>query len=189
MGESEAGPAVEVEKAEEMIANAFIGIMGIFILIIGLSMLLVEIIDFRRKCHATNWPHVTGRILLSDFSADEGEDERLWSLSIKYEYEIARVRYESEFSAVCRQNILDTKRRSMESKRTSRWSRLFALHWRHPKGSGVQVYYDPDKPKVSFIERDISPAEVFEKLVGPLIFIPLGGFIIASALGWIEFKD
>jgi len=141
-----------------VIGPLFAGVGGLVVLVIIRGMVIEE--------RSAEWPQVYDGKVLASSVVETRTESVSYSVKVRYEYTVDGVRNTSDrikFGAV------SGGKRSAEAT----WER-------YPAGSLVTVYYDPEKPSSSVLERDMEAGSNFFVLLIGLVILGAG---IAMTLG------
>lgn len=114
-----------------------------------------------------DWPTTAGTVLHSRVVREGGKGESKFVPLVRYSYEVAGIRYESE-------------RRSLASSKT-RQSTAEAICRDYPPGGAVTVHYDPEKPGESLLVVGPSHETVPLAVIGGILLV-LSGFLFTRGL-------
>jgi hypothetical protein len=117
--------------------------VSIFAACFGLLVLLFFLASWRRSRVAANWPMVRGTVLKSGWekvSSDSDSKTRSYAPAVEYRYRVNNVDYTS---------------RQIKLGATLSASQAYAekVAGRYPKGSAIDVHYDPANPSVAALEN------------------------------------
>jgi len=125
--------------------------------VIGLGLLITGASKILMANDSENWPGVQGVILTSKVSVSSGEDSDTYGADVTYRYKVKGKRYKGDKVTVSEVS-------------TSNQGRAVKIVKRYPKRKKVMVYYDPDDPETSVLERGISGGSWLMPGVGGMFF-------------------
>src|SRR3989344_4223740 len=129
-------------------------------IIIGLIFFITGIINIVRGFSSKNWPSVQGKIISSDIQIHRNiRQGSNYSSAILFEYFINGTRYFSN-----RVSFGGTSSKLISIQR---------VLVKYPIGTGVLVYYNPQKPQIAVIEPGVTFSTIIFTLVG-IIFTIVG---------------
>ncbi len=133
-------------------------IIGVLLFIGGITYLLqIGLPGLKRTIEGKNWPHTSGLVLESSKKENAiGAKKRSFVFKFKVEYKVEDSTY--------------VLQRFHQSDRDS-WERYAKVVEVYPRGSHIDVYYDPQNPASSnyFLERNFGM--IFLLLLIPIIVI------------------
>ena len=146
-----------------------------YIIAIGISAVILIYIgsDILKAQKSRSWPTASGTVLDSGMEShqsrdDDGDIKTTYGATIQYKYTVDGQEFVGD-------------RRTFSNVRTSSVRNTEKILERYPRGSSVDVFYDPDDPSSSVLESGVGAATYILLLV-PIGFLVFG---IAGALGFI----
>jgi NADH:ubiquinone oxidoreductase subunit 3 (subunit A) len=141
---------------------------------IGVSMLIKLIANFRKANQSKQWSTTNGEIISSELDAqtstdEEGNQSTTYIAQVFFRYQVGGLEYESG-----RINF-------NYGMRTSNIRKQQSIVEQYPQGSTVTVFYDPDNPEESVLERRVNGA--FTTIIVSAVFITIGLIVAVSSLG------
>ena len=144
-----------------------LGLFGSAFLTVGLLVSWFLFVQPLLQWSAANsWPTTDGTITSARIESHRGDDSTTYSAEFTYQYEVGGNKFEGD-----RYNFFN-----VSGSRKSAKKRLNA----HPVGSKTDVYYDPDNPSNSVMNRDLGWFLLFGLI--PMIFVIVGGAIVYAAV-------
>ena len=130
----------------------------------GSVCLYLSLAELERAYHSKSWPQVEG-VIVSSETSDEYIDPGLWTLEIDYEYVVDDFKYKANFR---------------ESWCCWGWTLRDRMARAFPQGGRVPIYYDPQDPRESVLERGMGWERFpFLHTSSALMFSALGvGFLL-----------
>lgn len=155
-------------------AAYFIIIAGLIFLGFGIGMLIKLAQNYQKLQRSKHWLSTKGVITSSDLDAqlstdDEGFQTTTYLAKINFAYEINGINHESD-----RINF-------DYGMRTSNLRKQQTILEQYPVNSEVTVYYDPDDPSQSVLEKRVNGA--FTTILVSAVFIAIGIILAISSLG------
>ncbi len=141
---------------------------------IGVSMLIKLVASFRKASQSKQWSTTKGEIISSELDAqtsadEEGNRSTTYIAQVFFRYQVGGLEYESS-----RINF-------NYGMRTSNIRKQQSIVEQYPQGSAVTVFYDPDNPEESVLERRVNGA--FTTILVSAVFIIIGLIVAVSSLG------
>lgn len=135
-------------------------VVGVLFVLIGLGLIGKAVKDWRRYRKSENWIPIAALITTSyvDESVGSGEDPATYTPIIRYAYEFMGKNYEGSRVSFGSEEKSYEKRKKAEK-----------VVARHPAGSQPTIYYNPDDPAQSVLERKFDPYQAIWGLIVGLI--------------------
>lgn len=141
--------------------------LGVF-LVVGLGLVIFGVSEMMKAKDSENWPSVTGVVLKSKVSVDSSGDGTTYGADVTYRYKVKGKRYQGDKVTVSEVS-------------TSSRGRAQKIVKRYPKKKKVAVYYDPEEPETSVLEKGVSGGSWLMPGVGAMfLIIPLIMLILAE---------
>ncbi|MGJ8656430.1 MAG: DUF3592 domain-containing protein [Akkermansiaceae bacterium] len=141
--------------------------LGVF-LMAGLAMLGFGISNMITAKESESWPSVKGVVLTSKVSVNSDSDGTTYGADVTYKYVVDKQRYEGD-------------RVAFGEVSTSSRNRAQKIVKRYRKGKKVAIFYDPNEPEVSVLEKGVSGGSWLLPGMGVLFFfVPLGILIFTE---------
>ena len=144
------------------------------VVFVGFGMYLVVhgLVDATRAQRSSAWPSVMGAVLTSEVEkSGGGEGGPTYRAGVTYEYDVQGSTHVS-------------KRVHFADDRTSwGWSKAKRLVAKYRPEQRVDVYYDPDNPKISVLEPGFNSAIIAKEIFG-LIFLGISIFAFTKLPPW-----
>lgn len=152
----------------------FIIIVCLLFISIGVGMLIKLVQQFGKLQQSKHWISTSGKITSSDLDAqvtteDDGYQTTTYLAKVNFTYEANGNTYESD-----RVNI-------DYGMRTSNIRKQQSVVEQYPVGSNVTVYYDPEDPSQSVLEKKVNGA--FTTILVSAVFIAIGVVLAVTSLG------
>lgn len=150
----------------------FLIVAGVLFAGLGAYWIGEWVFELRKAGRSWGWPRVTGKILKSERGEPTVYDDGTIGhcVNVFYEYEVNGVRYESD--RVSFFGYLGGLKEHEASQAHARYL---------PIGKEIFVYYDPEQPAFSVLER----GKRYIGLKGGLFFLILG--TVSAAIGFLEY--
>jgi len=152
----------------------FIIIVCLIFFGIGISMLINLTQHYGKLKQSKNWLSTNGKIISSDLDAhistdDDGYQTTTYLAKVNFTYEVSGRTYKSD-----RVNF-------DYGMRTSNVRKPQSVVEQYPSGSDVTVYYDPEDPQQSVLEKRVNGA--FTTIMVSAVFIGIGVIVAVTSLG------
>lgn len=152
----------------------FIIIVCLIFFGIGIGMLVKLAKHYGKLQQSKNWLSTNGKIISSDLDAqistdDDGYQTTTYLAKVFFTYEVNGNSYESD-----RVNF-------DYGMRTSNVRKPQSVVEQYPTGSDVTVYYDPEDPQQSVLEKRVNGT--FTTILVSAVFIAIGVVLAVSSLG------
>ena len=152
----------------------FIIIVCLIFFGIGIGMLVKLAKHYGKLQQSKNWLSTNGKILSSDLDAqistdDDGYQTTTYLAKVFFTYEVNGNSYESD-----RVNF-------DYGMRTSNVRKPQSVVEQYPTGSDVTVYYDPENPQQSVLEKRVNGT--FTTILVSAVFIAIGVVLAVTSLG------
>jgi hypothetical protein len=152
----------------------FIIIVCLIFFGIGIGMLVKLAKHYGKLQQSKNWLSTNGKIISSDLDAqistdDDGYQTTTYLAKVFFTYEVNGNSYESD-----RVNF-------DYGMRTSNVRKPQSLVEQYPTGSDVTVYYDPENPQQSVLEKRVNGT--FTTILVSAVFIAIGVVLAVTSLG------
>ena len=144
-------------------------IFGLIFVGVGGFLAVFTLVDLRSAKRAAAWPQVQGKVRTSRVVERETRRGTSYSAEVKYEYEVDGIQHTSDRIKFEWQS---TGYRSAE-----------ATAERYPAGSPMPVYYDPQEPSLSVLEREIEVGSVIFVILFGLLFVGFGIYMLSGLFG------
>jgi len=152
----------------------FIIIVCLIFFGIGIGMLVKLAKHYGKLQQSKNWLSTNGKIISSDLDAqistdDDGYQTTTYLAKVFFTYEVNGNSYESD-----RVNF-------DYGMRTSNVRKPQSVVEQYPTGSDVTVYYDPENPQQSVLEKRVNGT--FTTILVSAVFIAIGVVLAVTSLG------
>ena len=152
----------------------FIIIVCFIFFSVGIGMLIKLIQQFGNLQQSKHWLSPSGKITSTDLDAqittdDDGYQTTTYLAKVNFTYEANGSTYESD-----RVNF-------DYGMRTSNIRKQQSVVEQYPAGSNVTVYYDPEDPQQSVLEKRVDGA--FTTILVSAVFIAIGAVLAITSLG------
>lgn len=152
----------------------FIIIVCLIFFGIGIGMLVKLAKHYGKLQQSKNWLSTNGKIISSDLDAqistdDDGYQTTTYLAKVFFTYEVNGNSYESD-----RVNF-------DYGMRTSNVRKPQSVVEQYPTGSDVTVYYDPENPQQSVLEKRVNGT--FATILVSAVFIAIGVVLAVTSLG------
>lgn len=127
-------------------------------LIIGACVLFFGFRSMGRAKASLEWPSVNGVVASSEIDKKRGDNGTTYSAEILYDYEVGGVTYSSNRVGYGDFGSSDPS-----------WARKVVN--RYPQGKEVTVYYMPDKPEESTLEKGVHKKTYLLPAFGSVFFL------------------
>ncbi len=133
-------------------------------LLVGLGVLIFGVLNYIKAKDSETWEKVKGVVISSEISKSSSDGGTTYGADVIYRYRVNKKKYKGDDVTVSEVS-------------TSSYSRAQQIVARYPKRKKVAVYYDPDDPSDSVLERGVSGANWFLPLFGLGFIIIPGGML------------
>lgn len=149
----------------------FIELMGAgFLTLLGIYTLSLVVLAIGKGVRSKAWPSTTGKIISSTAQESHAyHSGRFYTPAIRYRYKVNGIEYESH--AITASLKVYFGKKSVE-----------AVAKRYEAESTAVVYYDPNNPKISALERGVSVSSLLIAATVGGIFTLVGLLAIAQYL-------
>ena len=138
-------------------------LIGLIFVGIGGAAVVSALVDLRSGKRTAAWPQVKGKVLTACVVESHSESGTSYSASVKYEYAVDGIRHTSD-----RIKFGWESADEQSAKGTAE---------RYPAGSPVTVYYEPQKPSLSVLEREIQVGSDIFVLLFALVVFGVGTYV------------
>ena len=147
------------------ITGAFIEVLFILMLLVGLFISLVGGSSAYEAYSSQSWPTTKGEIVASRIEIfGDASGGRSYSSYVRYEYAIDRRGNDGEL-------LVGERIGPDQAQRHGRLSAAEAELERYLKGEMVDVYYNPNRPQKSMLEPAFDPSKTIYPLIGLLVLV------------------
>ena len=116
-------------------------VIGLVFLAIGVGLVNLARRTMKRSRASLSWPTVSGVVRASDVLTRIDQQTRFDRASVLYQYVVGGTTYWSDTMSISAWEVAGDMQRARETVS------------RHPVGSQVRVYYDPDDPEAAVSHR------------------------------------
>jgi hypothetical protein len=122
------------------VADALLwSVVPLILAAVGVTLLVYDAKEVRMLTCSLEWPQVQGKVRSAKVAKDTGGEAASYSAEIKYAYEVDGVGYESD--------------RVHFGGGSSSQQAASDMVFKYRIGHDVSVYYDPDDPSISVLDR------------------------------------
>jgi hypothetical protein len=149
-----------------------LGIVGIGLVFLAIGVGLVNLArrTMKRSRASLSWPTVSGVVRASDVLTRVEQQARYDRASVLYQYVVGGTTYWSDTMSISAWEVAGDMQRARETVS------------KHPVGSQVRVYYDPDDPEAAVLDRSADAVRKAKIMALAMGLIGLGMALLGSFL-------
>ncbi len=147
-------------------------VTGLVFLAIGVGLVISTRRTVKRSRASLSWPTVSGRVRASDVLTRFDEQTRYDRASVLYQYVVGGTTYSSDTVSLGAAEVGGNVQQARETVS------------RHPVGSQVRVYYDPDDPEAAVLVPGTAAFSGMTLAIS-IFFAATGGFQVLVGLIWV----